>query len=397
MSNAKKIVLTLTAIAVLLILFLLLRPAAVPVNVVSARAGDFVEYVEDEGRTRLRDAYVVSSPIAGYLRRVEPEPGDRVAQGDILFRLEPMPAPALDPRSREQAREAAAAAEARLESARAALQARRAETRLAETEYGRARQLEERGFASGARMDRVLSERDVARAAERAAEHAAAEAGFALQSARLVLAVAGGQRDAGDQASVAVRSPIVGTVLERHRCCEGAVAAGEPILEIGDLDGLEVLVDLLSMDAVRVREGMRVRIDRWGGDRNLEGRVRRVEPAGFTRVSALGVEEQRVRVLVDIVSPRPEWSALGEGYRVEARFILWEGGDVLQVPTSALFRSDDGWAVFVVDGGRARLRHVSPGRRSGLQTQIVDGLKSGERVISHPGDRVADGVRVAAD
>lgn len=396
MSNRKKIVVALAVFAVLASLYWALRPAAVPVDVVSATVGDFVEYVEDEGRTRLREPYVVSAPIAGYLRRVELEVGDRVERGEALFRLEPMPAPALDARSLEQAREMVTAAEARLESARAMLEARNAERRLADNEYERVRQLDERGFATASRVEQALSGRDAARAAERAAEHAVTEARTGLESARLVLAIASGERVAGDREIVAMPAPVSGTVLVRHRCCEGAVAAGEPILEIGDLNGLEVVVDLLSMDAVRVRPGMRVVIDRWGGDEALEGRVRRVEPSGFTRVSALGVEEQRVRVLVDLISPREDWTALGEGYRVEARFILWEGEDVLQVPTSALFRDDDRWTLFVVDGGRARLRPVTPGRHGGLRTQIVDGLHPGESVISHPGDRVADGVRVDA-
>ena len=168
-------------------------------------------------------------------------------------------------------------------------------------------------------------------------------------------------------------------------------------MEIGDLDELEVVVDLLSVDAVRVRPGMRVVLERWGGDDDLEGRVRMVEPGGFTRVSARGVDEQRVPVRVEITSDREEWAHLGDGYRVEARFILWKGEDVLQIPTSALFRSDDRWAVFVMDHERARLRQVETGRRSGLTTQVVDGLEEGEFVITHPGDRVEDGSRVRAE
>jgi HlyD family secretion protein len=175
------------------------------------------------------------------------------------------------------------------------------------------------------------------------------------------------------------------------------VGDGEVILEIGDLDELEVRVDLLSMDAVRVRRDMRVVLERWGGGDPLEGRVRRVEPAGFTRVSALGVDEQRVPVLVEIISPRETWSTLGEGYRVEARFVLWEGEDVLQIPVSALFRTGDAWSVFVVERGRARLRSIEIGRRSGLWAQVTAGLEVGEVVIAHPGDRIADGVRVATN
>jgi HlyD family secretion protein len=186
-------------------------------------------------------------------------------------------------------------------------------------------------------------------------------------------------------------------VLRRHRCCEGAIAAGEAVVDVGSLEDLEVQVDLLSMMAVRVRPGMRVLMTGWGGDEVLEGTVRRIEPAGFTRVSALGVEEQRVPVIIDFVDPEQAWEQLGVAYRVEAEFLVWEGEDIIQVPTSALFRVDGQWTVYVIDGGRASQRPVERGRASGLTTQIVSGLQPGQVVITHPGDRIEDGVRVRAD
>ena len=212
-----------------------------------------------------------------------------------------------------------------------------------------------------------------------------------------MLDIASGQRPAEDQPELEVRAPIEGVVLRRHRCCEGAIAAGEPVLEVGSLNDLEVQVDLLTMMAVRVQPGMRVLMTGWGGDEVLEGTVRRVEPAGFTRVSALGVDEQRVPVIIDFLEPKQAWARLGVAFRVEAEFLLWEDDDVLQAPTSALFRHADGWAVFVIDDGRARLRPVERGRSSGLVSQILDGLEPGERLITHPGDRISDGVRVRAD
>jgi HlyD family secretion protein len=193
---------------------------------------------------------------------------------------------------------------------------------------------------------------------------------------------------------LAVAAPVGGVVLSRERCCEGPIQAGAPVLEIGRLDELEVRVDLLSMDAVRVEAGKRVLIEDWGGETVLEGRVRRVEPAGFMRVSALGVEEQRVPVLVEITSPREQWQSLGTGFRVEARFILWAGDDVLQVPSSALFRQGEGWAVFVVEDGRLSTRVVEPGRESGLMREITDGLSAGEAVVAHPSDALEEGLRV---
>lgn len=397
MKNRKTLLTTLTAVVLLGLLVLALLPSPVPVNVDTVASGYFAETVEDEGRAWLRDPYTVTAPIGGFLRRVTLEPGDEVSAGDVLFELEAQPSPALDPRSREQAREAVSAASARLELAEAEVEIRRAQREVAESEYRRQQELYERRFIAADALERSLSQRDAGRAAERAARHAVEVARFELESARANLAITDGERSPGNQPTLAVRAPIAGTVINRERCCEGPITAGDPVLEIGDLDTLEVRIDLLSMDAVRVRPGMRVLLERWGGGDVLEGEVRRVEPRGFLRISALGVEEQRVPVLARILSPREAWRHLGEGYRVEGRFILWENDDVLQIPTSALFREDDRWMVFVVENRRARLRPVEPGRRSGLRTQVLDGLSADEQVITHPGDRIADGIRVAPE
>jgi HlyD family secretion protein len=201
---------------------------------------------------------------------------------------------------------------------------------------------------------------------------------------------------AGEPAErVLVRSPIDGRVLKVQRECEGPVRTGEVLLALGDPSRLEVEVDVLSADAVRIRPGTRVLFDRWGGDEPLEGMVRRVEPVGFTKVSALGVEEQRVLVIADFTSPAERWERLGDGYRVEARFVLWHADDVLQVPASSLFRHGDGWAVFAVEEGRAVRRPLRVGQRTGLAAQVLEGLAEGDVVVVHPSDEVADGVRVA--
>ncbi len=374
-----------------------LWPAPVPVSATPVRAAPFVEVVEEEGRTRLRDSFTVTAPIAGFLQRVALEAGDPVELGQVVFRLEPLPAPALDARSLEQARENLSASRARLESARANLETEEAEAAFAESEFQRYQQLRERELVSATDMERVRSVRDRQRSAVRAAEHAVEVARFEVQSARAVLDIASGQRPEGPEGErtlLDVHSPTAGLVLRRHRCCEGAINPGDPVLDVGDLADLEVQVDLLSMDAVRVRSGMRVNITGWGGDEMLDARVRRVEPAGFTRVSALGVDEQRVPVIVDFVDVARAAEQLGVEFRVEAEFVLWEGEEVVQIPTSALFRSDGRWTVFVVDGGRAQQRQVEVGRRSGMVTQILDGLTPGEIVVTHPGDRIRDGVRV---
>ncbi|MDW7746017.1 efflux RND transporter periplasmic adaptor subunit [Halomonas sp.] len=374
-----------------------LRPAPVPVSVAPVTVGPFVDSVTEEGRTRLHDTWNVSVPIAGYLQRVLLEVGDEVERGQVLFRLEPSPAPALDPRSRQQAEDALRAAEARLEAARANLETARAERRFAEAEYERYRQLHQRNLVSTTELEQRQSQRDRQRALERAAASSVEAARFEVESARAVLAVASGQRGDIEHPELEVRAPIDGVVLGRYRCCEGSVAAGDPILELGRLDDLEIQVDLLSMDAVRLRPGMAVRITGWGGE-PLAGSVRRIEPAGFTRISALGVDEQRVPVIVDFdAAVDPAALGLGSGFRVDVEFLVWQAEEILQLPTGALFREPGQWTVFVVEDGRAISRRVEVGRRSGLVTQVVGGLEQGERVIIHPGERVADGVRVSPD
>ncbi|MGM0450161.1 MAG: efflux RND transporter periplasmic adaptor subunit [Pseudomonadota bacterium] len=397
MDKRKPVLITLTAAALLGLLVLALMPSPVPVNGTTVREGPFTEYVEDEGYTHLRDPHTVSAPISGFLHRVEPEPGDRVSAGDKLFELESLPTPALDARAREQAREAVAAARARLSAAEAELEARQTQQAQAETEFDRIERLFQRGAIATEERDRRRTQRDAARAAARAALHSVEVARFELESARAVLEVADGERAPLDQPTLPVRSPIDGTITRRYRCCEGPVQSGEPILEIGDLSTLEVRVDLLSMDAVRVSPGMPVIISHWGRDEPLEGRVRRVDPAGYTRVSALGVDEQRVPVRVTLTSPHEQWSDLGDAFRVEARFILWQDDGVIQVPTSALLRDRDQWALFVVKDGQAVLAPVQTGRRSGLWTQITDGVAVGDVIITHPSDQLEEGARVAVD
>lgn len=379
------------------VLVLALRPAAVPVTPAEVVSDSFTETVEEEGRTRLRETWQITAPVDGWLRRVALEPGDPVTRGDPLFRMEGRPAPALDARGREQAREQLSAAESRLASARSELEARETERELAETEYERSHRLHERDMISSEERDRRRSRMVAARAAERSAGHAVETARFERNMARANLEVADGERAPDDAPVLAVPSPLSGVIVRRHRESEGPVAAGEAVLEVGDMDLLEVEVDLLTVEAVRLEPGMPVVIERWGGGEDLEGRVRRVEPGGFERVSALGVDEQRVPVRVEITSPRQDWDRLGEDFRVEARFIVWEGEDVTQVPAGAVFRSGDQEAVYVIEEGRAQLRPVNTGRRSGLWVQVRDGLEPGETVIRNPGDRVTDGARVRPD
>lgn len=356
-------------------------------------------WVEEEGRTRLQDRYQVSAPVSGYLNRVALEPGDKLEQGQVLFTINPAPADPLDTRSRAQAEANLARAQAALQEAQTRVDAQRAQVELASAELARIQPLAASGHVSADALDRARAQAQEANASLRSAHFSVDVARHELDNAKATLAVFSGGGSSGASGTsnpqpIIITSPISGQVLSRQRQSEGRVQAGEPIALLGDLNSLDVEVDLLSPDAVRVQPGMAVSLERWGGDQPLQGRVRRVDPAGFTRYSALGVEEQRVWVIVDITSPREQWQNLGDAYRVEARFVLWQGDEVLQVPSSALFREGDHWFAYVVESGYAHKRELKPGRRAGLATQIESGLNEGERVVLYPGEGLAEGARV---
>ena len=368
-------------------------PRPVAVEIVEVTRGPLAVTVEEEGKTRVRDRFVIHAPMSGHARRIALKVGDPVRRGQVLTVLEPARADALDPRTRSQAQAQARAAEAALAAAREDARAAEAEAALARQDLARAEALGQAEFLSRAAVDQASTRVNRSDAAREAARHAVDVARHQLETARAVLARAAALQAGGPAELLEVRAPADGRILKLVRESEGAVTAGQPLLELGNPEALEVEVEVLSTQAVRIHPEARVLLERWGGP-PLEGRVRLVEPAGFTKVSALGVEEQRVRVIVDIIAPREAWQTLGDGYRVDARFVLWEAADVLQVPASSLFRYQDGWAVFVVEAERARLRAVELGQRAGLAAQVLTGLKAGERVIAHPDDRIRDGVRV---
>lgn len=369
-----------------------LWPEARLVDAALVDRGEVRETLEAEGRTRVRERYELAAPLAAQARRVTLEPGDRVAAGDVLVVLDPLPAAALDPRARAEAQARVAAAEAALAAA--------AETSAA------AEVLAGQAAAEAARLAKLLAERQVAiedeeraRSAQRHAERDAAAARFRqasaqaeLDAARAVLTV--DSRAASDEAVLELRAPVGGVVLRRHLESARPVAAGEVLLELGDPERLEIEVDVLSVDAVRLAEGLPVELLRWGDEYPLAARVRRVEPGGFTKFSALGVEEQRVWVILDLLPSAERTSRLGHAYRVHARFVLREASDVVRAPTSALFRQGDGQAVFRVEEGRARRTPVEPGLAGGGRTEIRRGLAAGDLVIVHPDRELRDGDRV---
>ena len=378
--------------------WVLFRPDPVPVDVAPVVRSELRVTVDEEGETRVRDRFTITAPTAGRLLRSELDAGDAVEPGTLLASIEPLP---LDPRTQAGALARLDAAEATRRAARAQVALTNAALEQARRSAARAEQLRQAGTLSAEAHELALLEqtrRDqeftAARFAADAADHDAEAARAALLAAQDVSpdpARRGGRP--APTSRIEVRSPTAGRVLRRLEESERIIAAGTPLLEIGDPASLELVIDVLSTDAVRIQPGARMLVEDWGGDGALEARVRRVEPSGFTKVSALGVEEQRVNVIADLAEPNP---ALGDGYRFEARIVVWEGPDVLQVPASALFRHAGAWSVFVVDGSRARRRDVSVGQRGGFAAEIQKGLAPGETIVLYPSDRLADGVRIRA-
>jgi HlyD family secretion protein len=380
-----------------LVLLWLFWPRAVAVDFVTVARGPLEVSVSDEGETRVKDVYVVSAPVPGLMRRIALEAGDPVLAGEtVMARIEPSDPSFLDMRTAAEARAAVQAAEAAQRLAVATVLRAEAELDFAQAELARYRGLAERDTVSANDLD----------AAERRARTAAAaldEARAALRvreselvqaRARLMAPGLARRRRGADCDCVDVYSPVSGSVLRVLQESEAVVASGTPLVEVGNPGELEIVVDLLSTDAVRVQPGQRVRIEAWGGAGDLAGSVRRVEPFGFTKVSALGIEEQRVNVIIDLTDPPDRWRRLGHGYRVEPRIVLAAAESALKVPRAALFRDGGQWAVFRRDGGRARLRHVELGLASGLEAEIAGGLAEGDEVVLQPGDRVSDGTRI---
>jgi HlyD family secretion protein len=348
----------------------LLRPQAVPVDLATIGTGPIQVTVSDEGQTRVKDVFVVSAPLPGLMRRITLKAGDEVvAQKTVVARIAPNDPTLLDARTEREVR--------------AALRRAEAERDFAAAELERYRRLAAQGVVSANDLD----------AATRRAQTTVA----AVEEARARLTPpAGAKRRLGpDCDCVDVYSPVSGRVLRVMQESESVVGSGAPLIEIGNPGDLEVVVDLLSTDAVRVEAGQRVLVGAWGGGPPLTGRVRRVEPFGFTKVSALGIEEQRVNVVIDFADARDRWERLGHGYRVEPRIVLAEATDVLKVPQAALFREAGQWSVFVDAGGRAELRTVELGLENGLEAQVVKGLAAGDRVVLQPGGRVTAGTAIA--
>jgi HlyD family secretion protein len=387
------IVIIITAGVVLAIVYGFM-PKPVSVDIVKVSRGPLRVTVEEEGKTRVKERFTLSAPVAGFMRRIKLDVGDFVQKGETLVELEPLKSNLLDPRSR-------ATAEAAVSSAKAALKVEEERVRAAEADADYARKTLERikklcegGYVAKDVLEQAETGAKRAEANLLSAEAAVKVARFELDRALTALRHSAAEDSRIRGKIVTIQAPVNGSVLKIYRESEGVVQSGEPLIDIGDPKNLEVKVEVLSADAVRIKPGTPVLFERWGGNSTLSGIVRVVEPAGFTKISSLGVEEQRVLVIVDITSPDQNEQSLGDGYRLEASFIIWEGKNVLQVPASALFRKQDGWAVFVVKNNKALKREVKVGQRTGLAAEILSGLVEGEEIVSHPDNSIEEQTRV---
>lgn len=382
---------TAAAIAALVWAF---SPKPVAVEVAEVTRGRFEQTIDDDGKTRVRERYIVSAPLAGRVQRITLKAGDTVARGDILAIIHPAAPPLIDVRTANELEQQVGAAQAAL--ARATTTVERARTALAQlrADAQRTTKLAAQGFVSPTQLERdELNAALSAREAEAAEfERQVAEHQLALARAALTRSRQGWQEGRGER--IDIRSPVAGRVLRVTQESEAVVALGATLLEIGDPSELEVVVDVLSGDALQIAPGQAARLDRQGGGGTLDGRVRKVEPSAFTKISALGVEEQRVNVIIDITSPRDRWQNLGDAYRIDARIVIHSADSALKVPVAALFRDGAQWAVFVADGNVARKRIIESPRRGAQEALVDKGLAAGDRVIIYPGDAVKDGGKI---
>jgi HlyD family secretion protein len=369
-----------------------LRPKPISVELGAVTRGPLRVTIDEPGFARVADRYVVYAPQRGALSRISLRPGDHIARGALIARLLALPTAVMDPRERAEARARVDAAQDTLRQLRSAAERARLAREFAERHLARTRALAQQGAVAAAELDRAEADLRGLRADESTAHAGAESAVHQVELARAALGI----NPPAAQEELQVRAPVSGVVLRVGRESEGAVNAGQELLEIGDPSALEAVVEVLTSDAVRVREGAEVTLERWGGEHPLRGTVRRVEPSAFTRTSALGVEERRVNVLVSPTDPRA-WSALGDGYRVEARITVWQRPDATHAPSSAVFRRGEGWGVYAVRGGTARFEAVEVGERAGADVELRRGPSPGTPVVMHPGDAVRDGVAVRDD
>jgi HlyD family secretion protein len=365
-------------------------PSSLEVGATTVGRGAMQVTIDEDGVTRIRDRFVVSAPVGGRLQRVELEPGDKVVGGKtVVARLTTAESPLLDPRTRGELSAGVDAARAAVGQAQAERARAAAELERARTTLRRQQELMKAGAIASDALDASETAVMTAQEAARATEFTVSRSEYELQLARARL-----QAPAAAGRAVEIVAPVSGVILKRLRESETVVPVGDPIVEIGDPSRIEIVADFLSTDAVRIPPNAAVLIEQWGGNQPLMAKVRRVEPAGFMKVSALGVEEQRVNVIIDFADPATAGRSLGDAYRVDVRVIIWHEDNVVKVPVGALFRRGEAWASFVVNGDRAHLQTVMLGQRNATEAQVAGGLSQGQTVVLHPPDTLMDGMRV---
>lgn len=391
--RARTVLLLAAGLGLLGLLVVLFGPDPQPVDFARAARGDLAVTLSSEGKMRVREEYEIAAPVGGRLLRVALEAGDPVNAGDVVATIEP-PQPQLnDPRLQAELQAKARATESALAQAQAELERARAQLAFAEADVGRYRDLAARGVTAQRSNEQYVLEAQTRRAALNAAQKAVEQRAAEVEQARVALQGPNEGAQAEQARRVQVRSPVGGRVLRVVRESETVLAAGQPILAVGDVTHLEAMLEMLSEDAVKLREGMDATLEGWGGA-PLAARVRRVEPFSYTKISALGIEEQRVHVFLDITDPGDAWRAMGHGYRVTGKVVVWRGEGVLKLPMGALFRDGERWAVYAHEEGLARLRHVRLGHLNQSEAEVLDGVAEGAEVVLHPNDRIADGVPI---
>jgi HlyD family secretion protein len=390
-----RIVMALVAIAVVgaIVYAVLPQPEIVDVGVVER--GNMSVTIDEDGQTRIQNPYLVTASLSGRMPRIMLEEGDTVTAGQTITTIHASLAPLVDERTQAERDARLAVAQSSYRQARAARSRAEAELEYARNELQKLRQLASENSVEEARVDRAELEVRTAEEQLNAARYGVRIASHEIEAARAAASIGDTDTSTGDDdASVSVVSPIDGVVLDVIREHRGPVQAGEALVEIGNPDALELVVDVLTTDAVQIDIGDPAQVVRWGQDVSLEAHVTDIEPRAFSQTSALGVEEQRVNVLLELDSPPEQWESLKDGYRVEAEIETWRGEDVLQVPTGSIFRRDESWAVYVVRDGVAKLQTIELGRRNGFHAQVLDGLEEGDEVILHPGEDIAEDVKV---
>lgn len=404
MTTGKKIFSVIGTVAVIGAMVAAFMPKPISVDGAKVLEGALRVSIDQDGKTRVKLRYVLTAPVAGQLERITVQAGDVVRANQTMAQITPLNAPLLDQRTRSETVARVNAASASLERAKSASEQTRIDFEYAQKERVRIEQLLQRGGATSAESERFLHQELQAKKNYDNAQLDLKVAEYELQARSALLrsgdppstaAVLPAGASAGSSTKVELLAPAAGRVLRVLQPSAGVVALGTPLLEIGDPTAIEVVVDLLTIDAVNVKPGAPVEIRHWGGDKPLTGKVRLIEPSGFTKVSALGVEEQRINALIDL-DDAPDLHRLGDGYRIEAQITIWENPKVLKIPNRALFRQGDSWAVFVIHENKATRRLVQIGQRSGTEAQVLSGVSAGDVVIVSPGDSVEEQTRVAA-